>query len=93
MTTLNFSDIIRQTLHAKRYRVKRYVTVKAKWNRDARGRFVSLARKAYRRRLLDRKAPMVSNMEMLAENVVANNALLSHLKKRGNLRPEGTTPA
>lgn len=85
---VTFSEIIHNTLHAKRYRVKRYVRVPAKFSRDYKGRFTGLLRKAYSRRLYDRKAPMVSNIQLMVENITTNNSLLERLKSRGTLRAE-----
>jgi len=83
------SELIHNTLNAHRFRVKRYVQVAPKWKRDVRGRFVGgFVRKGYTRRILDRAAPMVSNMQMLAENVAANNSLLSALVRKKLLRKE-----
>ncbi len=77
---MTFSQIIHDALNAKRFRVKRYVRIAPKWKRDAKGRFVGgFARKGYTRKILDRDAPKVSNMQMMAENISTNNLLMRRL--------------
>lgn len=77
---MNLTDVINRASHAKRWRIKNYVNVAPKYARDAKGRFTGgYERKGYVRKVYDKKAPMVTNMQLMAENVAANNALLKRL--------------
>ena len=80
---MNISQMMAKVLHTKRYRVKTYIRVKPRYKRDSNGRFVGgLIRKGYTRRIFDRQAPKVSGIELMAENITANNALLTRLKSK-----------
>lgn len=77
-----WSEVLHKAMHTKRPTIKTWVRVPARYKRDAKGRFVGgVERKAYTRRLLDRKN-LKTGMELMAENVAANNALLKRLTGR-----------
>ena len=79
--------MIAEAFRKKRYRVKCYVRVGARYWRDERGRFAGgLERSGYSYRVYDRTVPMVTGSQLMAENILANNELLRRLRQRGSVK-------
>lgn len=80
---MNLAEMMHKALHGERYRIKKSVYIKPKYRRDARGRFVGgYLRRGYWKRIFDKKSPKVTNMQLMAENIEKNNALLKRLTGR-----------
>ena len=76
---LTLTEAMHRALYTPRPTIKKVIFVPARWERDKRGRFVSLIRRAYIRRLLDRKN-LKTGIEQLAANVSQDNILLKKLR-------------
>ncbi len=82
----NITDIIAKTLRGSIHRVIKSTWVKRTQFRDGKGRFTGRVRRGHLR-VLEREKKLTPVRELIAANIMGNNALLARLKGKGVVRP------